>query len=87
MSKKAPTFEDRLKRLQEIVQTLEAGNSSLEDSVRIYKEGLELAAACQKQLETARNDIKVYTEKGLEPFHAEEAQREAPVSEDDEDFF
>ena len=82
MSRKAPTFETRLERLQEIVQALEAGKSSLEDSVRLYKEGLELAAACQKQLETARHDI--FTEKGLEPFSEEAPAREAEDEDTDE---
>ena len=84
MSRKAPTFETRLERLQEIVQALEAGKSSLEDSVRLYKEGLELAAACQKQLDTARHDIKIFTEKGLEPFSEEAPAREAEDEDTDE---
>jgi len=63
-------------------RTLEEG--SWDPQVR---EGLEIAAACQKQLETARNDIKVYTEKGLEPFREEDSMRETPSSEDDGDIF
>ncbi len=83
MKSKSPAFEDRMARLQEIVRILEEGNSSLEESLRLYKEGLEHAAACQKQLETARHDIKVCTEKGLEPFRDEEAYRETADKETD----
>ncbi|MBP3731533.1 MAG: exodeoxyribonuclease VII small subunit [Mailhella sp.] len=68
MKKKEPAFEERLERLQAIVNKLEAGNSSLEESVALYKEGLEHAAACRKQLEQARHEIQICTEEGLAPF-------------------
>ncbi|WP_346665788.1 exodeoxyribonuclease VII small subunit [uncultured Mailhella sp.] len=70
MKKKEPTFEERLARLQAIVTTLEAGNSPLEESVALYKEGLAHAAACREQLEKARHDIRLCTEAGAEPFDA-----------------
>ena len=68
MKKKEPTFEERLARLQTIVTTLEGGESPLEESVALYKEGLAHAAACRRQLEKARHDIRIYTEEGTEPF-------------------
>ena len=64
----APTFEDRLRRLQEIVAALENGDLPLEDSVRLYKEGLALSRACREQVEKARNEVRLLTEEGLEPF-------------------
>ncbi|HIW79846.1 MAG TPA: exodeoxyribonuclease VII small subunit [Candidatus Bilophila faecipullorum] len=66
--KTAPTFEDRLRRLQEIVAALENGDLPLEDSVRLYKEGLALSRACREQVEKARNEVRLLTEEGLEPF-------------------
>ncbi|MEI3479181.1 MAG: exodeoxyribonuclease VII small subunit [Bilophila sp.] len=66
--KPAPTFEDRLRRLQEIVAALENGDLPLEDSVRLYKEGLALSRACREQVEKARNEVRLLTEEGLEPF-------------------
>lgn len=66
--KNAPSFEDRLRRLQEIVAALENGELPLEDSVRLYKEGLALSRACREQLEKARNEVRLLTEEGLEPF-------------------
>ncbi len=68
MNTKEPTFEERLARLQEIVTTLENGGSTLEKSVSLYKEGLALAAACRKELEQARHDIRICTENGTVPF-------------------
>ena len=70
MKKKEPTFEERLTRLQAIVTTLEAGDTSLEECVALYKEGLAHAAACREQLEKARHDIRIGTEAGTEPFDA-----------------
>lgn len=66
--KTAPTFEDRLRRLQEVVAALENGDLPLEDSVKLYKEGLALSRACREQVEKARNEIRLLTEEGLEPF-------------------
>lgn len=76
MKKKEPTFEERLARLQAIVNTLETGNSPLEESVALYKEGLAHAAACREQLEKARHDIRLCTENGTEPFDAGSQEEE-----------
>ena len=46
-AKKTPSFEDRLRRLQEVVAALENGELPLEDSVRLYKEGLTLSRSCR----------------------------------------
>ena len=73
---KGPTFEDRIERLQEIVRILESGGTPLEESVSLYKEGLEHAAACRRQLEQTRHDIKICTESGLLPF--DEKEKEDP---------
>jgi exodeoxyribonuclease VII small subunit len=54
------TFEDRMRRLQSIVATLENGDASLEESVNLFKEGLALTAACREQLAAARNEILVH---------------------------
>ena len=68
MKKKEPTFEERLARLQNIVTALESGTAPLEESVALYKEGLAHAAACRKQLEQARHDIKISAEGAFIPF-------------------
>lgn len=74
--KNAPSFEDRLRRLQEIVAALENGELPLEDSVRLYKEGLALSRACREQLEKARNEVRLLTEEGLEPFDEKKLDEE-----------
>ncbi len=67
-AKKTPSFEERLRRLQEVVAALENGDLPLEDSVRLYKEGLTLSRSCREQLEKARNEVRILTEQGFEPF-------------------
>nr|WP_294513802.1 exodeoxyribonuclease VII small subunit [uncultured Bilophila sp.] len=78
-AKKTPSFEERLRRLQEVVAALENGDLPLEDSVRLYKEGLTLSRSCREQLEKARNEVRILTEQGFEPFD------EKKITEDGED--
>ena len=68
MKKKEPAFEERLARLQAIVAALESGSTPLAESVALYKEGLAHAAACRKQLEQARHDIRIQAEGAFAPF-------------------
>ena len=51
---KTPVFEKSLARLEEIVAQLGDETLPLEKAVALYGEGVKLAAACQKTLETAR---------------------------------
>ncbi len=64
------TFEQRLERLREIVERLERGELPLEEGVALYKEGLELAKGCGKQLENARHEVKVVSDGLLKEFEA-----------------
>ena len=75
-AKKTPSFEDRLRRLQEVVAALENGELPLEDSVRLYKEGLTLSRSCREQLEKARNEVRLLTGEGLEPFDEKKLDEE-----------
>lgn len=68
IKKKELSFEERITRIQAIVAALEGGESPLEESVALYKEGLLHAAACRRQLEKARHDIRLCTQEGTEPF-------------------
>jgi exodeoxyribonuclease VII small subunit len=54
-------FEDQLGRLEEIVGALEAGNLPLEESLRIFEEGVSLARACARYLEEAERRIEIMT--------------------------
>lgn len=54
-----PTFEAALKQLEEIVQRLEKGELPLEESLRLYEEGIHLSRLCQGRLEEAEGRIAV----------------------------
>ncbi len=62
------TFEERVERLQMIVSALEKGDVALEQSVSLYKEGMQITMACREQLEKARHDITLFTENAERPF-------------------
>lgn len=63
MSKKERlSFEDALARLEEIVENLEAENISLEESVKLYEEGIELSKSCTQTLEQAELRIEKVNE-------------------------
>ncbi len=51
------SFEDRLERLEQIVQTIEKGELSLEESLKLFQEGTSIAAQCGKLLDEA--ELKV----------------------------
>ena len=44
------TFEEAFKRLEELVKTLEDGKLSLDDTQRLYEEGMNLAKQCNRML-------------------------------------
>jgi exodeoxyribonuclease VII small subunit len=52
-------FEDCLTRLEQIVGQLEAGTLSLEDSLKVFEEGIGLARHCAKYLADAERRIEV----------------------------
>ena len=56
MSKKQ-VFEDGLNRIGEITAMLSSGEVSLEESVELYKEAADIAAACRKMLDEAELKI------------------------------
>jgi len=52
------SFESSLKKLEAIVDQLEQGNVPLEDSIRMYEEGITLSKACVEKLMKAEMRIK-----------------------------
>ena len=54
-----PAFEEALKQLEEIVQRLEKGDLALEDSLRLYEQGIRLSRLCHARLEEAEGRIEV----------------------------
>lgn len=57
------TFEDAMKQLESIVETLGGGNLSLEDSLKMFEEGMELCKFCNKKLDEAEYKVEKLMEK------------------------
>jgi len=60
MAKKAVknSLESSLKRLEEIVEMLERGDTSLDDAVILYEEGVQISKVCAEKLKAAELKIK-----------------------------
>lgn len=69
--KERPSFEQALKRLEEIVTELEDESISLEKSIELYEEGIELSKLCTQTLEEAELRIQKVAEQ-----HADENEEE-----------
>ncbi len=52
------TFEEAIKRLSEIVQTLERGDLPLEESLRLFEEGVKLSRLSQERLDSAQKKVE-----------------------------
>jgi len=52
-------FEKKLGRLEEIVGKMETGDLSLEDSLKLFEEGVKLSRECNTQLQAAEQKVKV----------------------------
>ena len=66
-------FEDSLARLEQIVGQLETGNLPLEESLKVFEEGIALARHCARYLEEAEKRIEILTKDdqgalGTQPF-------------------
>ncbi|MBQ6606172.1 MAG: exodeoxyribonuclease VII small subunit [Firmicutes bacterium] len=53
MARKGKTFEEQLGRLEETVQRLEQDELSLDEMLKLYAEGVELARSCRERLDEA----------------------------------
>ena len=59
------SFEESMKRLETIVKTLESGQVSLDDSLALYEEGIQLIKACEKKLkEVEQKAVKLIDDSG-----------------------
>ena len=67
-----PDFEAALAELEQIVERLEQGELSLEESLRQFERGVELTRSCQKALRQAEQKISVLSRgpagETIEPF-------------------
>jgi exodeoxyribonuclease VII small subunit len=57
-------FEEQLTALESVVERLEQGELSLEESVRLFEEGMKLSNACKKELEAAEGKVQLLVDRG-----------------------
>jgi len=69
-------FETSLQELEDRVRKLEAGELPLEEALRLYEEGVDLATTCHKQLEAAEKRVAALR-------HGESGITESPLDEPD----
>jgi|ACXJ01.1.fsa_nt_gi exodeoxyribonuclease VII small subunit len=53
------SFEEKMKRLEEIVRVMEQGDRPLEESLTLFEEGVALSDQCQKILEEAERKVSI----------------------------
>jgi len=72
-------FETALDRLEKIVKKLESGDLPLEQSLKLFEEGIKLSRICNKRLEDAERKVEILMkDKGgnikAEPFEEQEEE-------------
>ncbi len=55
------SFEENIKELEKIVKSLESGDVSLDEMLRLFEEGIKRTKDCTKQLKNAEQKITVLT--------------------------
>jgi exodeoxyribonuclease VII small subunit len=55
-------FEKHLTQLETVVERLERGDLTLDESVRLFEEGMKLSQACKQELEQAEGRVQVLVE-------------------------
>ncbi|MES9993590.1 MAG: exodeoxyribonuclease VII small subunit [Candidatus Thiodiazotropha sp.] len=56
---KTPPFEEAMKELEALVETLEQGDLSLEESLKSFERGVALTRICQASLQDAEQKVRI----------------------------
>jgi exodeoxyribonuclease VII small subunit len=59
MAKTDISFEKAMEKLEEIVNSLESGDFALEESLKLYEEGVKLVNLCNKKITNVEKSIKI----------------------------
>lgn len=52
-------FEDKLKKLEELVSSLDKADLTLDESIEIFEKGIKLSKECSEKLENAEKKINI----------------------------
>ena len=61
-AKKSVDFEEALDQLEELVEDMENGDLTLEESLKAFEQGIKLTRECQQALSTAEQKVKMLIE-------------------------
>jgi exodeoxyribonuclease VII small subunit len=75
--KTEPGFEDLLEETEDLVEALEAGELSLDESLAGYEKGIRNLRACAKMLRAAEERVQVLVEETEEVFRLDDLDEEA----------
>jgi exodeoxyribonuclease VII small subunit len=81
-------FEKDLTQLEAVVERLERGDLTLDESVRLFEEGMKLSRSCKEELEQAEGRIQVLMETRagqLQPAEMQLSDQDESESDDDEE--
>jgi exodeoxyribonuclease VII small subunit len=78
-------FEVHLTALESVVERLERGDLSLEDSLRLFEEGMNLSSACKQELEAAEGKIQILIEQRNGTMKAANFDAVSPRASNDKD--
>ena len=70
------TFEDSIKRLEDIVEALERGDVPLDKALSLYEEGVQLSRECSQRLKAAELRIKTLSKDVKGQFELNELREE-----------
>ena len=75
-------FEKKLTDLESIVQRLEQGDLPLEESVRLFEEGMKLSGDCKQELDAAEGRVQLLIDQGGGKMKAQPLEIEADEEDD-----
>jgi exodeoxyribonuclease VII small subunit len=62
--KKTVSFEENLKELEHLVEALEAGGMTLDESLKAFEQGVRITQECQQALDSAEQTVQLLTRNG-----------------------
>lgn len=65
-SRKKQNFETSLSELETLVETMEDGDISLEESLKLFEQGITLTHSCQQALKEAEQKVEILMQNNVE---------------------
>lgn len=62
----APALETSLDNLESLVERMESGDLTLEESLKAFEEGVRLSRECQQALQQAEQKVRILLEQSVE---------------------